>query len=84
MSNTKPAYHQESLIEMQFVCGFVIFIYANEPSKEIFYAGSINAILLVMLIEHVFSYFVAYFRAYDIRENGKIDLNGIKRAPKEK
>jgi hypothetical protein len=35
------------------------------------------------MVEHIFSYIIAFYRARDIQKNGQIDINGVKRAPKE-
>jgi len=68
----------------------LIFYYHNKkefdehaPFGTIVKVGTSDFIMLCLFIEHVFSYFCAFFREYDIKKNGKIDINGIKRAPNE-
>ena len=39
--------------------------------------------MVCLLIEHLIGNLIDYFRVYDISKNGKIDMNGIKRAPVE-
>ena len=39
--------------------------------------------MVIMLIEHICSYSAGMFRVYDIAKNGKVDINGVKRAPRE-
>jgi len=36
-----------------------------------------------LLIEHIFSFGCTFFKDWDIKHNGKFDINGIKRATKE-
>ena len=36
-----------------------------------------------MLIEHFCAYTAGEFRKYDIAKNGTVDVNGVKRAPRE-
>jgi len=40
-------------------------------------------IIYVLFIEHIVFYITGVFRNYDIANNGKPDINGIMRAPKE-
>ena len=42
-----------------------------------------DLILVLLLSEHCFSYLAAFYRAWDIDLNGTMDINGIKRAPRE-
>lgn len=42
-----------------------------------------NFIMLTLLVEHIASWLIVKFRHYDIAKNGRMDINGIKRAPKE-
>ena len=39
--------------------------------------------MFTLFIEHVLSYLIAYFRFYDIEKNGRMDINGVKRATNE-
>jgi hypothetical protein len=39
--------------------------------------------MICLQIEHVFSYVCSFYRHFDISENGKFDINGIKRAVNE-
>jgi len=39
--------------------------------------------MFTLLVEHVISYLISHFRHYDIAKNGRIDINGIKRASTE-
>ena len=84
MQNTNFVYHPESLIEMQIICLLSIFAYENRNNfSDIDINDSSNTIMLTLLIEHIFSYICAFYRSYDIEKNGKIDINGVKRASKE-
>ena len=40
-------------------------------------------IIWVLFAEHIIFYIAGVFRKYDIANNGKPDINGIIRAPKE-
>ena len=40
-------------------------------------------ILVTLIVEHIFSYCASIFRNWDIERNGKMDVNGIVRAPTE-
>ena len=42
-----------------------------------------HTIFTALLIEHVASYFIELFRRYDIKYNGKLDINGVPRAKSE-
>ena len=74
MQNTNFVYHPESLLEMQImVCAAIYYIgHYSDKAKE--YPELSNNqgdfILLFLLSEHFFSYCVAYYRAWDIDENG--------------
>lgn len=46
-------------------------------------ANHFDIIYAIIQIEHVCSYLAFVFREYDIRENGTLDINGIRRAPRE-
>jgi hypothetical protein len=35
------------------------------------------------MAEHILSWLIIKFRHYDIEKNGRIDINGVKRAPLE-
>ena len=93
MQNTSFVYHPECLIEMQMMCLLIVFYYSNRQvlsNQDITWtkvfgddSHSQNYILLGIMVEHVLSYLVAYFRKYDIEKNGKIDINGVKRATTE-
>jgi hypothetical protein len=39
--------------------------------------------MIALMAEHIFSCCCAYYRSYEIDRNGKIDINGVKRAPNE-
>jgi len=39
--------------------------------------------MVIMLIEHFCAYSAGVFRNYDIAKNGTVDVNGVKRAPRE-
>ena len=39
--------------------------------------------MVILLIEHILSTCAAFFRKYDIQNNAKVDINGLKRAPRE-
>lgn len=85
MQNTNFVYHPESLIEMQIICLLLVFVYENRNKnlKELNIDDSSNVIMLTLLVEHIFSYICAFYRSYDIEKNGKIDINGVKRASTE-
>ena len=97
LQNTNFVYHPESLIEMQIVCLVLIYMSNNgllaqgndypapgeiwqDISKD---KSSSNFIMFTLFIEHVLSYLIAYFRFYDIEKNGRMDINGVKRATNE-
>lgn len=44
---------------------------------------SANFIIAMLFTEHVFSWLIAKFRHFDIEKNGRMDINGVKRATKE-
>jgi len=44
---------------------------------------STEPIIYILAIEHIVSYLFRIFRAWDIRNNGHPDRNGIMRAPAE-
>ena len=46
-------------------------------------ASTSNFIIIFLFAEHCFSYVVAFYRSWDIDNNGQLDINGIKRAPME-
>jgi hypothetical protein len=90
MQNTNFAYHSESLIEMQILCSALIYYYTERKLfeqgtllSEFIKVGSSELILVTLNFEHIFSYFCAFFREYDIKYNGNVDINGIKRAKNE-
>lgn len=80
MQNSSFVYHPESLIEMQVICLVILYYYSNREhideidgihSKELVKDNqSPNFIMAALMIEHIFSYFCAFFRAYDIKKNG--------------
>lgn len=39
--------------------------------------------MLTLLVEHVLSWLIVKFRHYDIEKHGRMDINGVKRAPNE-
>jgi hypothetical protein len=39
--------------------------------------------MTILLVEHVLAWFAQLFREYDIKCNGKVDVNGLLRAPRE-
>jgi len=45
--------------------------------------NNLHAIFSALLIEHVASYFIELFRRYDIKYNGRLDINGVPRAKSE-
>jgi hypothetical protein len=57
----------------------LVIIYMGNSIKP----SRIISILTFQLCDHCFSYIIAFYRAYDIIQNGQIDINGIKRAPME-
>ena len=90
MQNTSFVYHPESLIEMQIICLVVILYYVHReeldqthPKDLVMDSRSSDFIMGSLLIEHLFSYCVAFYRAFDISRNGEIDTNGVKRAKTE-
>lgn len=84
MQNTSFVYHPESLIEMQLMVLLSIFVFTNKDNLEGYdFKKPVNQIMIGLFIEHIFSYGCAIFRSYDIYKNGKIDINGVKRAPTE-
>ena len=88
MQNTNIVYHPESVIEMQIMCLGIIFLYVNriyilDPDSIERSSYSANFIMFALMAEHIFSCCCAFYRSYDIDKNGKIDINGVKRAPNE-
>lgn len=77
MQNTNFVYHPESLLEMQAMLTYIV-IYTSDNSNQ-----WTQFILYFLLFEHCFSYIIAFYRGYDIENNGQLDINGIKRAPGE-
>ena len=59
-----------------------MFTQGGEAKDVIGLKGS-NFIMICLLIEHIFGMVIDYYRVGDIYKNGKIDMNGIKRAPTE-
>ena len=43
----------------------------------------LHTIILALLIEHLASYFIAYFRQYDIERYGELDIQGVPQAKRE-
>lgn len=43
----------------------------------------LHSIILALLIEHVSSYLIQYFRKYDIEKNGQLDIQGVPQAKRE-
>lgn len=43
----------------------------------------LNSIMLALLIEHICSYFIQFFRSYDIATNGQQDIQGVPQAKRE-
>jgi len=85
MQNTNFVYHPESLIEMQIICLVSVFVFENRNKDfpDIKINESSNSIMLMLFVEHIFSYICAFYRSYDIDKNGQIDINGVKRATTE-
>lgn len=88
MQNTGFVYHPECLIEMQLMCLLTVFGYSNRLNWDTPYLIGMNHepanfIMVALMLEHVFSYIVAFYRSRDIEANGQIDINGVKRAPNE-
>ena len=48
-----------------------------EPDKKL------HSIMLALLLEHISSYFIQYFRKYDIENNGQLDIQGVPQAKRE-
>ena len=45
--------------------------------KDLFY------VVVALFFEHVLSYLIQFFRDYDIRRNGVLDITGVPHAPTE-
>lgn len=88
MSSALIIYHMESLLEMQFLC-LITFAFVLKP--EVVEGDTINyalqeksdQVLFVLISEHLFSYISGYFRTWEIKKYGKVDINGVARAQKE-
>lgn len=87
MQNSGVIYHMESLLEMQFCC--VMSILILDPVKKLDLKNSAvlkdNSmdIILVLILEHIFSYLCGFYRKWEISKYGTLDVNGVYRAPKE-
>lgn len=42
-----------------------------------------DIILVALMVEHLISYLISFYRSKDIELNGQIDINGVKRAKTE-
>jgi len=88
MQNSSIVYHTESILEMQVMC-LVSLYFVNEWWKAKKGYGNLATddtayiILLVLLVEHIFSYFFGIFRNREIDQHGKPNSYGIEYAPKE-
>lgn len=97
LQNTNFVYHPESLLETQIFCLLFVFFFTNgmmlhydksldnrnNLTKELKDSENSNFIMLTLLVEHMLSWLIVKFRHYDIEKNGRIDINGVKRAPNE-
>jgi len=82
MQNSSIIYHSESIIEMQILCLiFSVVAQSNLVDYEAFEES--KYIIGALLFEHLFSYAFHIFRLHDIKHNCKVDVNGVKRAPRE-
>lgn len=89
MSSALIIYHSESLLEMQFLC-VCMFAFVFKPVSSVVQTEQIinferrsDQVLYVLLGEHVFAYFSGIFRVWEIKNYGKVDINGVARAQKE-
>lgn len=73
------------MIACIIILGLSQMIMQNVESEHVTHEESTqNAHFVIMfLILHVISYLVHYFRIYDIKLNGKSDLNGVYSAKRE-
>jgi len=78
MSSTSIIYHSESILEMQILCIGLVYLTSTHNTTSTY-----SVILAILFIEHLFSYFVRYFRSWEIKHYGKVDVNGVTRAQKE-
>tara|TARA_B110000285_G_C15113827_1_gene612808 strand:- start:37 stop:564 length:528 start_codon:yes stop_codon:yes gene_type:complete len=97
IQNTNFVYHPESLLETQVISLILVFFYTNgmiahydksidnrkNIESDLKNQATSNFILMTLLIEHIISWFIFKFRHYDIEKNGRMDINGVKRAPVE-
>lgn len=92
MQNTGIIYNPQAIIETQIITTLGIYIYqVNYAGFDLNYHDGtsmdpdkkLHTIILALLIEHVTSYFIAFFRQYDIEQNGELDIQGVPQAKRE-
>ena len=84
MQNSSIIYHSESILETQILCLIASSLAQVNLGQEQKNLLSQNGFLMgALLWEHIFSYAFHLFRVHDIKYNCKIDINGVKRAPRE-
>ena len=55
----------------------------THPGQLVKDSRSSNFLMGSLLLEHMVSYGISFYRTFDIRKNGEIDQNGVKRAKTE-
>lgn len=90
LQNTNFVYHPESLLETQIFSLVIVFLHTNgylsgyvdteKISKDLKDTGSTNFLIAMLFAEHILSWLITKFRHYDIEKNGRMDINGVKRA----
>lgn len=85
MQNQSIIYHPESILQTQILCLISTWIVHTifTPKKKNEKPDHFTHIFIILLIEHICSYLAGVFRNYDIGKNGRIDINGVLRAPRE-
>jgi len=89
MQNSTISYHPESIMEIQLM-GLICFSYLlplpgtasiiEDAEKKVPISWGI---VYALIAQHTLSYFISFFRKWEIKYHGKTDLNGIIRGKVE-
>lgn len=84
MQNTSVIYHIESVLEMQMIglaCAtfFAQHIHLQSDGN----AQHTSTILYSLAVEHIFAYACDYFRKWEIKYYGQLDMHGVYRGKRE-
>ena len=69
------------MLELQILGTLLIMIYQRNQAQSTDLFN--RALMIVLMVEHIVFYIAGIYRGYDIKKNGKLDLDGIMRAPTE-